>query len=603
MVDMETLEYIQTRKTGALFVVAATIGGTLLGAAPEGLEALRQYAGSLGLAYQIVDDILDAVGDEGTVGKDVRKDVDKASVRNGPRRRRARSGRRAELVSRGREDALERPRRGTPRMLERHQPHTASSRSQLRRTGDGPDDLRRDTRGRLGRAALADEHAGPAEAAAQLAGDAHPRRRHARRGWRRSCRCRSDARDDGRALSGTAMLNELPAVPAQARHRRAGREEHGAGDRARGASFCSREDPDAVMVVLPADHVIGDDGAFRASDRSRGRGRRSNRALVTLGITPDEARDRVRLHQGRGTSVRLTGVLEVASFDREAGPPPGGGLPGRGRILLEQRDVRLAGRRLPRRGGEPSAGRLALLSRTSRALPGTRASTTNWTRFYGSVPADIRRLRGHGEGGRGARGPGRLRLGRRRRVARAWQDMAGVTTRGTPCRGDAVLIDSSDCIAYSESGTVAVLGMSGVVVVRTPDATLVCPRTERATSGRLWTPCAHGTRPVPDGSRVLSGPSREFAPRGPRRPGSLTRGHRSGSDCCFDTRRPCRTKQRRPQQEKRTCTNGHQEEEHAAAEKRPGPRTVGHHRYGTRQAADRLRAPSPRDKKGGFCPF
>lgn len=79
MVDMETLEYIQTRKTGALFVVAATLGGTLLGAAPEGLEALRQYAGSLGLAYQVVDDILDAVGDEGTVGKDVRKDVDKAS--------------------------------------------------------------------------------------------------------------------------------------------------------------------------------------------------------------------------------------------------------------------------------------------------------------------------------------------------------------------------------------------------------------------------------------------------------------------------------------------------------------------------------------------
>ena len=78
-VDTETLQYIQTRKTGTLFVVAATLGGTLLGAAPEGLERLRQYAGSLGLAYQIVDDILDAEGDPEEIGKDVGKDVDKVT--------------------------------------------------------------------------------------------------------------------------------------------------------------------------------------------------------------------------------------------------------------------------------------------------------------------------------------------------------------------------------------------------------------------------------------------------------------------------------------------------------------------------------------------
>ena len=78
-VDTETLEYIQARKTGTLFVLAATLGGTLLGAAPEGLEGLRQYAGGLGLAYQIIDDILDAEGDPDEVGKDVGKDVDKAT--------------------------------------------------------------------------------------------------------------------------------------------------------------------------------------------------------------------------------------------------------------------------------------------------------------------------------------------------------------------------------------------------------------------------------------------------------------------------------------------------------------------------------------------
>jgi geranylgeranyl diphosphate synthase type II len=75
--DAETLEYIQSRKTGSLFVVAATIGGTLLGAPQGSLDSLGRYARKLGLAYQIVDDILDAVGDVSTVGKDVRQDEGK----------------------------------------------------------------------------------------------------------------------------------------------------------------------------------------------------------------------------------------------------------------------------------------------------------------------------------------------------------------------------------------------------------------------------------------------------------------------------------------------------------------------------------------------
>ncbi|MBD3349062.1 MAG: hypothetical protein GF400_07685 [Candidatus Eisenbacteria bacterium] len=78
-IDAETLEYIQTRKTGSLFVVAATMPGTLLGAPEQPLEALRSYAMKLGFGYQIVDDILDATGEERVVGKDVGKDSDKAT--------------------------------------------------------------------------------------------------------------------------------------------------------------------------------------------------------------------------------------------------------------------------------------------------------------------------------------------------------------------------------------------------------------------------------------------------------------------------------------------------------------------------------------------
>jgi len=75
--DPGIVEYIQTRKTGSLFVVAATTGGTLLGAEQSRIDCVGQYARNLGLAYQIIDDILDVEGDEAVVGKDLHKDQDK----------------------------------------------------------------------------------------------------------------------------------------------------------------------------------------------------------------------------------------------------------------------------------------------------------------------------------------------------------------------------------------------------------------------------------------------------------------------------------------------------------------------------------------------
>jgi geranylgeranyl diphosphate synthase type II len=75
--DESTLNYIQTRKTGALFIIAATIGGTLLGAEKKEIESLGAFARNLGLAYQIVDDLLDSEGDPELMGKDVGMDSNK----------------------------------------------------------------------------------------------------------------------------------------------------------------------------------------------------------------------------------------------------------------------------------------------------------------------------------------------------------------------------------------------------------------------------------------------------------------------------------------------------------------------------------------------
>jgi geranylgeranyl pyrophosphate synthase len=56
-------------KTAALFQAAAEMGGRLANGTPDQVHALAQYGFNVGLAFQIVDDILDVIGDEATLGK------------------------------------------------------------------------------------------------------------------------------------------------------------------------------------------------------------------------------------------------------------------------------------------------------------------------------------------------------------------------------------------------------------------------------------------------------------------------------------------------------------------------------------------------------
>jgi geranylgeranyl diphosphate synthase, type II len=65
----EMLDYIHINKTGALIVAAVRAGAHLGDANEETMTKLTEYAECLGLAFQIVDDILDVVGDEAEMGK------------------------------------------------------------------------------------------------------------------------------------------------------------------------------------------------------------------------------------------------------------------------------------------------------------------------------------------------------------------------------------------------------------------------------------------------------------------------------------------------------------------------------------------------------
>jgi geranylgeranyl diphosphate synthase type II len=68
------LERIHRRKTGAMIRVSLRLGGIVGGADERQLEALDKYGEKLGLAFQIVDDLLDLQGDEQALGKRTKKD-------------------------------------------------------------------------------------------------------------------------------------------------------------------------------------------------------------------------------------------------------------------------------------------------------------------------------------------------------------------------------------------------------------------------------------------------------------------------------------------------------------------------------------------------
>jgi geranylgeranyl diphosphate synthase type II len=78
-ITFETLELIHRRKTGALFVAAATAGALVGSAGQTDITRLEGFARNLGLAFQIVDDLLDVEGDPTETGKAVRADIKKTT--------------------------------------------------------------------------------------------------------------------------------------------------------------------------------------------------------------------------------------------------------------------------------------------------------------------------------------------------------------------------------------------------------------------------------------------------------------------------------------------------------------------------------------------
>jgi len=73
--DADGVRLMHARKTGALIRAAAVTGAIMAGGAADEVERIDRYASDLGLAFQIVDDILDVEGESGELGKTAGKDA------------------------------------------------------------------------------------------------------------------------------------------------------------------------------------------------------------------------------------------------------------------------------------------------------------------------------------------------------------------------------------------------------------------------------------------------------------------------------------------------------------------------------------------------
>lgn len=73
-IDLATVQYIHTHKTGALIRASVKTGALLGGAGDADLRAMIRYGESIGLAFQIADDILDIEGTTEQIGKDAGSD-------------------------------------------------------------------------------------------------------------------------------------------------------------------------------------------------------------------------------------------------------------------------------------------------------------------------------------------------------------------------------------------------------------------------------------------------------------------------------------------------------------------------------------------------
>jgi mannose-1-phosphate guanylyltransferase len=226
-----------------------------------------------------------------------------------------------------------------------------------------------------------------------------------------------------------------------------------------------------VVAVLPADHRVGDPAAFRDTLERAGRvvareDRREDR-IMTLGVTPRWAETGygyLELEPAAGPE----GVRRVRRFVEKPTQETAKRFLAAGNYLWNAGIFLFRGTTL-----------LEVLARLqpelARGLEEIAAAPQRLRELYGRLPADsidyavMEKLDGIAT----------LPLDCGWSDLGSWEALDEVLTpdeQGNASRGDTLAVDARGNLLFSDAGTIAVLGVDGLVVVRTGDAVLVIPK-------------------------------------------------------------------------------------------------------------------------------
>ncbi len=225
-----------------------------------------------------------------------------------------------------------------------------------------------------------------------------------------------------------------------------------------------------TMVVLPADHRVEDRVAFREAVEEAGRLARRDGLVMTLGVQPHRAETGY-------------GYLEVGKKMRDS-PQASEVVRFTEKPQLDQaREFLASGKYLWNAGIFVFTGTV-LLEGIAEHLPALHHCLEEWwrhpdqlERIYGSMPKisiDHGLMEKLSKLGTIPLGCGWSDLG-------SWQALTEIMERtgDNQVHGDVVAVDAQNNLLWSEEGLIAVVGISGLVVVRTGDTVLVMP-VERA---------------------------------------------------------------------------------------------------------------------------
>lgn len=230
--------------------------------------------------------------------------------------------------------------------------------------------------------------------------------------------------------------------------------------------------PDALLLVMPSDHVIGDVAAFRAAiDRAAPLSEQG--WLVTFGIAADRPETGFgyiklgdRLADGVHRVDRFIEKPPLADAQRMLGE---GGYAWNGGIFLFRAQAYL---------GALAAHAPPILAAVRDAMADPRrdgARVFPDAERFAETPSDSIDYAVLEKADRVAVAP----------VAMAWSDVGSwdavhalgpVDGDGNVASGDVVVIDTADCLIRSDGPTVATLGISDLIVVATGDHVLILPR-------------------------------------------------------------------------------------------------------------------------------